>query len=95
VKAPAPQETGWKDTVLVPPGAVTRTMVRWAPTSTAAATPFPFDPSGRDGVTGQQGSCNYVWHCHIIDHEDNEMMRPDYVTSPASTARTYVKGVSY
>ena len=18
----------------------------------------------------------YVWHCHIIDHEDNEMMRP-------------------
>ena len=24
-----------------------------------------FDTSGR-----------YVWHCHIIDHEDNEMMRP-------------------
>jgi len=24
-----------------------------------------FDISGR-----------YVWHCHIIDHEDNEMMRP-------------------
>ena len=19
---------------------------------------------------------NYVWHCHILDHEDNEMMRP-------------------
>jgi len=18
----------------------------------------------------------YVWHCHIIDHEDNDMMRP-------------------
>ena len=18
----------------------------------------------------------YVWHCHIIEHEDNEMMRP-------------------
>ena len=18
----------------------------------------------------------YVWHCHIVDHEDNEMMRP-------------------
>jgi bilirubin oxidase len=18
----------------------------------------------------------FVWHCHIIDHEDNEMMRP-------------------
>ena len=22
----------------------------------------------------------YVWHCHIIDHEDNEMMRPLIVT---------------
>jgi FtsP/CotA-like multicopper oxidase with cupredoxin domain len=22
----------------------------------------------------------YVWHCHVIDHEDNEMMRPFRVT---------------
>ena len=22
----------------------------------------------------------YVWHCHIIDHEDNEMMRPIQIT---------------
>jgi len=22
----------------------------------------------------------YVWHCHIIDHEDNEMMRPYQVS---------------
>ena len=21
----------------------------------------------------------YVWHCHILEHEDNEMMRPYYV----------------
>jgi hypothetical protein len=21
----------------------------------------------------------YVWHCHIVDHEDNEMMRPTLV----------------
>jgi FtsP/CotA-like multicopper oxidase with cupredoxin domain len=25
----------------------------------------------------------YVWHCHIVEHEDNEMMRP-YVVSAAS-----------
>jgi spore coat protein A len=25
----------------------------------------------------------YVWHCHIVEHEDNEMMRP-FVVSPAS-----------
>ncbi len=24
----------------------------------------------------------YVWHCHIVEHEDNEMMRP-YVVTPA------------
>jgi len=22
----------------------------------------------------------FVWHCHIIDHEDNEMMRPYQVS---------------
>jgi spore coat protein A len=24
-----------------------------------------------DGYPGR-----YVWHCHILEHEDNEMMRP-------------------
>ena len=24
----------------------------------------------------------YVWHCHMLEHEDNEMMRP-YVVTPA------------
>ena len=23
----------------------------------------------------------YVWHCHILEHEDNEMMRPYAVVS--------------
>ena len=22
------------------------------------------------------GGYEYVWHCHILEHEDNEMMRP-------------------
>jgi spore coat protein A, manganese oxidase len=25
----------------------------------------------------------YVWHCHMLEHEDNEMMRPYLITSPA------------
>ncbi|CAI5943463.1 unnamed protein product [Closterium sp. NIES-64] len=29
--------------------------------------PFSFDPSQGPG---------YVWHCHILEHEDNDMMRP-------------------
>ncbi|HEX5131233.1 MAG TPA: multicopper oxidase domain-containing protein, partial [Candidatus Krumholzibacteria bacterium] len=72
-----PNEAGWKDTFLMYPGEVTTVIARWAPTDAAAATPpsalwFDFDPSGGHG---------YVWHCHIIDHEDNEMMRPYAVTA--------------
>jgi spore coat protein A len=94
IRPPSVQEIGWKDTVMAPPGMVTRIMVRWAPTDTATAVPFGFDPSGTDLVSGQQGTYNYVWHCHIIDHEDNEMMRPDFIQSPL-IPRSYVKGRDY
>ena len=87
---PLPQEAGWKDTVTMYPGQVTRIVVRWAPTDIPASTPeanasFPFDPNGGHG---------YVWHCHIVDHEDNEMMRPDEVISN-DVARSYVAGRDY
>jgi FtsP/CotA-like multicopper oxidase with cupredoxin domain len=77
---PLPQEAGWKDTVTMYPGQVTRIMVRWAPTDLPANTLatnayFPFNPNGGHG---------YVWHCHIIDHEDNEMMRPNSITPNAN-----------
>ena len=31
-----------------------------------------------DGYPGR-----YVWHCHLLEHEDNEMMRPFEVVAPA------------
>jgi spore coat protein A len=71
---PDPRDAGWKDTFKMFPCAVTRIAVRWAPQDIAAGKTragtdyFPFDPT-----TGGPG---YVWHCHILDHEDNEMMRP-------------------
>ncbi len=70
---PAAEEAGWKDTAKAYPGQVLRLLVRWAPTTTPvrAARPgrnrYPFDPTTGPG---------YVWHCHLLDHEDNEMMRP-------------------
>ncbi len=87
VKPPQPNERGWKDTVMMLPGQVTRIVVRWAPTDLPVGTigSFPFNPDGGHG---------YVWHCHIIDHEDNEMMRPTSVTSNGAT-RTYNKGIDY
>ena len=60
-----PEERGWKDTVKMNPGEVTRILVRFAPNDDSGA--FPFDATAEPG---------YVWHCHILDHEDNEMMRP-------------------
>ncbi len=73
MKIPAsPEEMGWKDNVTVLPGYVSKFVMRVAPTDRPAnAEPadlmFPFDPSLGPG---------YVWHCHVIDHEDMSMMRP-------------------
>ena len=77
-RPPLPYEMGWKDTVITYPGEVTRIVVRWDTTDTPVAvvpadavgtSNYPFDPTVLTGGVG------YVWHCHIIDHEDNEMMR--------------------
>jgi FtsP/CotA-like multicopper oxidase with cupredoxin domain len=85
-EGPAPEESGWKDTVRTPAGHVTRIRIRWAPQQlpTGAGTPgvndFPFDPTNGIG---------FVWHCHLVEHEDNEMMRPMTVIP------TWVAGQSY
>ena len=77
VVPPDPNEAGWKDTFKILPGMVNRVLIRWAPTETAVGAVRPgqnlyaFDPTVGPG---------YVWHCHIIDHEDVEMMRPYTVT---------------
>lgn len=67
--APAPNEAGWKDTVLVNPYEVVRLIV---PFGAQAAPNLPFSNS----FTG-----TYVWHCHMLGHEDNEMMLPFEVVS--------------
>jgi FtsP/CotA-like multicopper oxidase with cupredoxin domain len=61
---PDPDEHGWRDLVRAMPHQVTRIRVRFKQQD---GNPYPFDPTAGPG---------YVWHCHIVDHEDNEMMRP-------------------
>ena len=89
-KPPDANEAGWKDTVRMNPGEVTRVVVRWAPQGVAAGAVaagtnlYAFDPTAAIGTTdafGFPGGPGYVWHCHILDHEDNEMMRP-YMVQP-------------
>ena len=81
---------GWKDTIRVEGWGSTSIIARWAPQATPAGAVqpgqnlFPFDPTSTPGVTdsfGFPGGSGYVWHCHIIEHEDNEMMRP-YLVQP-------------
>jgi FtsP/CotA-like multicopper oxidase with cupredoxin domain len=77
VRAPEPLDSGWKDTIKTFPGEITRLAVRWTPQNVPVnqAGPgqntFPFDPTSGPG---------YVEHCHILDHEDNEFMRPLLIT---------------
>lgn len=62
--APPANERGWKDTVIAMPGEVTRIVV-------------PFGANAGGSVTAFQTSFTgpYVWHCHILEHEDNDMMQ--------------------
>jgi spore coat protein A len=56
------ERSAWKDTVTAYPGFVTRVIQC-------------FDlPPGADVSPGKEH--HYVWHCHILEHEDNDMMRP-------------------
>jgi FtsP/CotA-like multicopper oxidase with cupredoxin domain len=79
VEEPSPRESGWKDTFIAEHGKVTRVLIRFAPQYTPQSAlvpgfnPFPFDSTQGPG---------YVWHCHILDHEDNDMMRPMKTTPP-------------
>ncbi len=55
-----------------------------------AESPQPWEAGRKDTVIAYPGEVTfikanfdlaglYVWHCHILEHEDNEMMRPFYV----------------
>lgn len=103
VKPADPDEVGWKDTVMAPPGMVTRFIARYAPTEIPVTAPaaqlgYPFYPNDSADPLDPYATHGYVWHCHIIDHEDNEMMRPDvFLNNPAvpATSRTYLQGTNY
>ncbi|MEN8613953.1 multicopper oxidase domain-containing protein [Dehalogenimonas sp. THU2] len=86
---PLAHEAGWKDTVIMNPGEVTRIVTRWAPQDIPAGGVGAFD------FTPNEGNGVYVWHCHITDHEDNEMMRPDWIESDPATLRSYIQGTDY
>jgi spore coat protein A, manganese oxidase len=65
-RGPDRTELGWKETVRMHPGEMTSVIMRFdLPT-----VPFTVPSSPRTG--GHE----YVWHCHILEHEEHDMMRP-------------------
>ncbi len=65
-RGPDKTERGWKETVRMNPGEVTSVIMRFdLPT-----VPFSVPSSPRTGGN------EYVWHCHILEHEEHDMMRP-------------------
>jgi len=55
-------DSGWKDTVRASVGMITQMVAK-----------FDVPPGSQPGMSG---GYEYVHHCHILEHEENEMMRP-------------------
>ena len=63
-RPPEVNERGWKDTIVCLPGEVTRVRI-------------PFGPNAVPGspmAIGTAFTGPYVSHCHILEHEENDMM---------------------
>ncbi len=69
-RGPEPTELGWKETLKMHPGDVTTVMIKFD----LPKVPFTVPSSPRTGGN------EYVWHCHILEHEEHDMMRPLVVT---------------
>jgi spore coat protein A len=67
---PDANERGWKETVRMNPGTVTRVIMKFTLPSVA----FKVPASPR--FAGIPNANEYVWHCHILEHEEHDMMRP-------------------
>jgi len=65
-RGPEPTELGWKETVKMHPNEVTTVIMRFDLPN------VPFDVP----LSQRTGGHEYVWHCHILEHEEHDMMRP-------------------
>jgi FtsP/CotA-like multicopper oxidase with cupredoxin domain len=65
---PDPNEIGWKETVRMNPGEVTTVIMQFNLPKLPASMDNPLSP--------RTGGHEYVWHCHILEHEEHDMMRP-------------------
>jgi spore coat protein A, manganese oxidase len=65
-RLPDPYEQGWKETVRMNPGEVTTIYLPFQLPNLPFTVP----------ISPRTGGFEYVWHCHILEHEEHDMMRP-------------------
>jgi spore coat protein A len=66
-RPPDDNEKGWKETVRMNPFEVTRVIMTFDPPPVPSWMPYRKSP--------WTGGNEYVWHCHILEHEEHDMMR--------------------
>jgi len=101
-RGPEANELGWKETVQMHPGEVTSVIMKFD----LPAVPFTVPSSNRAtqalnlaagqwgmGLPAGQQYNEYVYHCHILEHEEHDMMRPLVVTG-APLSVTFVQEIN-
>jgi spore coat protein A, manganese oxidase len=95
--APDFNELGWKETVPMYPGTVTRVIMKWSlkgseivdrnlrnitikPTLLGKLLGQEPITAGMPPQSPRTGGFEYVWHCHILEHEEHDMMHAVVVT---------------
>jgi spore coat protein A len=76
-RGPDANERGFKETVRMNPGERTTVIMRFDLPKSAATVP----------QSPRTGGHEYVWHCHILEHEEHDMMRPLVVQSEDARGR--------
>ncbi len=80
-RAADPNEKGFKETVRMNPGEVTAVIAKYDLPEVPFAVPDSMRPlDGSMPASSSNPITNfhheYVWHCHILEHEEHDMMRP-------------------
>ena len=85
-RPPDDNELGWKETVRMNPGEVTTVAMKFDLPVASALNPEP-PGSPRFDKTDFAGAAEYLWHCHILEHEEHDMMHPVLVIPKGAVAQ--------
>jgi spore coat protein A, manganese oxidase len=81
-RGPELEELGWKETVKMHPGEVISVYMKFDLPALPASMVIPStNRASAMGLPAGPTYHEYVWHCHILEHEEHDMMRPLIVKS--------------